>query len=192
MKLVILSGNPKNTGLCRSVTDAVIRGAAESGAQIEEITMEGITACQVCGEGWGVCLKEHICAFGEDGFTEKQEAVRRADALAIITPVYWSEMAEGLKSFLDRLRRCENRFGNAGGGALAGKPVLLVASPGGSGNGAVTALGQMERFCQHTEAVVFDFISINRWNSDYKREAARAAARALTGGRRAGETVDAH
>ena len=29
-----------------------------------------------------------------------------------VTPVYWGETAEGLKSFMDRLRRCE--FGQNG------------------------------------------------------------------------------
>ena len=74
-------------------------------------------------------------------------------------------------------------------GVIAGKPILLVASAGGSGRGSLTALEQMERFCDHTGARIFDRISVNRWNSDYKREAAHAAAKALAGGRRPGETV---
>ena len=107
--------------------------------------------------------------------------------LCLVTPVYWGEMAEGLKSFLDRLRRCEHMAKE--GGALAGKQALLVASPGGSGNGALTCLEQMDRFCRHTGAVIFDYIGVNRWNQDYKRESAYAAAKAMAGGRRAGETL---
>jgi multimeric flavodoxin WrbA len=191
MKFVIISGNPKASGLCRSVTDEIIRGAAECGAEVEEITMNGMTCCHVCGDGWGSCLNEHQCAFGNDGFTTAQKAIQQADAVAIISPVYWGEMAEGLKSFVDRFRRCEFSIGpNARKGALAGKPVLLVASPGGSGGGALTALTQMERFCNHTGAKVFDCIIVNRWNSDYKRETAYAAAKALASGRRAGETIE--
>ncbi|GHU93463.1 flavodoxin family protein [Clostridia bacterium] len=189
MKFVILSGNPKSGGLCRSVTDEIVRGAEESGAEVSEIDTKGMSYCRVCGDGWGSCGGEHKCAYGDDGFAAAQEALRQADAAAIVTPVYWSEMAEGLKSFLDRFRRCEHSVGfNERKGALAGKPVLLVASPGGGGRGALTTLQQLERFCDHTGAKVFDFIGVNRWNSDYKKNAAYAAAKALAGGRNVGET----
>jgi multimeric flavodoxin WrbA len=94
-------------------------------------------------------------------------------------------MAETLKTFFDRLRRCE--FGQSG--ILAGKQVLLVASPGGTGNGMLSCLEQMDRFCRHTGAVIFDYIGVNRWNHDYKKHAVYAAARAMAEGRRAGKTV---
>jgi len=192
MKFVIFSGNPKSTGLCRSVTEEIIRGAKESGAEVTEINMKGMTACRVCGDGWGICSSENRCAYADDGFAAAQEAAKEADVIALVTPVYWAEIAEGLKSFLDRFRRCEHSVGfGTHKGVIAGKPVLLVASPGGSGKGALTALQEMERFCDHTGAIVFDRISLNRWNSDYKRETAYAAAKALAGGRRPGETVDA-
>jgi hypothetical protein len=32
----------------------------------------------------------------------------------------------------------------------------------------LSCLEQMDRFCRHTGAVIFDYIGINRWNSDYK------------------------
>jgi multimeric flavodoxin WrbA len=142
-------------------------------------------ACHVCNDGWGSCRGYHECAFGEDGFNEGQQALKRADAICIITPVYWGEMAEGLKCFLDRFRRCE--FGQ--NGAIAGKQILLAASPGGSGNGALTCLEQMDRFCRHTGAIIFDLISINRWNHDYKARAAYSAAKALAAGRKAGNNI---
>ena len=132
---LIITGNPKSDGLCYSVTEAVRRGASDGGEEVLVFTATGMDRCRVCGTGWGTCLNERRCEFGGDGFNEAGELVRKADKICIITPVYWNEMAEGLKSFLDRLRRCENlRQDN---GALAGKPVLLIASPGGSGNGSL-------------------------------------------------------
>jgi len=170
--------------------DAAIQGAKDGGAEVIEVSMTNIIRCQICGDGWGTCGKGGDCAFGSDGFTEAQALVRSADAVALITPVYWHECDEGLKAFMDRLRRCENFLRKGPGeGALAGKPTLLVASPGGSGNGAVSCLAQMERFCQHTSAQVFDLIVVNRWNSDYKRITIYEAARAIAGGRKHGETV---
>jgi hypothetical protein len=53
----------------------------------------------------------------------------------------------------------------------------------------LSCLEQMDRFCRHTGAVIFDYIGANRWNHDYKKHAVYAAARAMTEGRRAGETV---
>ncbi|MHB9293133.1 hypothetical protein Holit_02253 [Hollandina sp. SP2] len=181
MKYAIISGNPKRTGLCYAMTQAVFQGAKAGGANPEIMTVEELDRCHVCGEGWGSCREQHRCAFGSDGFDTVQEGVRTADQFCFITPVYWGEMAEALKGFFDRLRRCN--FGQQG--VLAGKQVLLVASAGGSGNGLLTCLEQMDRFCRHTGAVIFDYIGINRWNKDYKQDA--VAARAMTEGRRAGE-----
>ena len=185
MKYLIISGNPKKDGLCHLVMNEIIRGAADGGAKTEILKTDGIERCRCCGDGWGPCGEHHKCEYGDDGFGKAQETIRGADMLCMITPVYWGEVAEGLKSFMDRARRCEFRQG----GVLSGKQVLLVASPGGSGNGMLTCLEQMDRFCRHTGAVIFDCIGVNRWNSDYKRQAAYFAARAMAEGRKAGETV---
>ena len=184
---LIITGNPKSDGLCYSVTDAIKSGAADGGENVEIFTATALDRCRVCGTGWGTCLNERRCEFGDDGFNSAVELIRKADKICIITPVYWGEMAEGLKNFFDRLRRCENAM--KGNGVLTGKPVLIAASPGGSGNGALSCLEQMDRFCRHTGAVIFDYISINRWNQDYKRVAAYSAAKAMAKGRKAGETL---
>jgi len=187
MRLAILSGNPKTTGLTQSIIDAVKLGAIEGGAEVDEIRLcdLGLQRCQICGDGWGICRSEHRCAYGDDGFEAARVRVRAADAVVIATPVYWWETSEALKAFLDRLRRCEFRSYET----LRGKQVLLVAVPGGSGQGMLTCLEQMERFCRHADAVIFDYIGVNRWNSDYKRVAARAAGLALASGRKNGDTV---
>ena len=192
---LIISGNPKKNGRCHSVTEAVRKGAEEGGASVEILTVEKLERCHVCADGWGTCLTNHTCSFGKDGFTDAQNAVQNADMLCLITPVYWGEMAESLKCFFDRIRRCEFTMSKLPRQpehkpAFAGKQVLLIASPGGSGNGMVTSLGQMERFCQHTGAVVFDFIGINRWNTDYKKSAVYSAAKAMAEGRKNGDTIE--
>ncbi|MDR1971428.1 MAG: hypothetical protein LBQ46_05855 [Treponema sp.] len=48
----------------------------------------------------------------------------------------------------------------------------------------------MDRFCRHVGAVIFDYISVNRWNSDYKNAAAYAAAKAMAEGRKNGVTLN--
>ena len=184
MKFLIISGNPKKDGLCFSIMNEIIRGASDGGAETQVLPTDGLDKCRCCGNGWGKCT-EGYCSFGGDGFDQAQNDVKNADMICIITPVYWGEMTENLKCFLDRLRRCE--YGR--NKALSGKQILLVASPGGSGGGMLPCLEQMERFCHHTGAVIFDYIGINRWNNDYKKIAAYSAAKAMAEGRKAGETV---
>ena len=185
MNFLIISGSPKKDGLCKSVINRIVSGAKDGGAKVTILHTYGMACCKICGDGWGICLNENRCILGDDEFNSAQKSVREADKICIVTPVYWWDISESLKNLLDRLRRCE--FGEKG--AFAGKQVLLVASPGGTGNGMLEALTQMRYFCQHTHAVIFDFIGVNRWNCDYKREAAYAAARAMAEGRTAGDST---
>lgn len=187
MRISILSGNPKTEGLCQSVIDAAKLGIVEGGAEVDEIRLcdYKMARCQICGEGWGICRTENNCVYGSDGFDEIKARIQSSDAIILVTPVYWGEASEALKSFIDRLRRCE--FGQSG--ILANKQVLIIAAPGGTGNGLLSCLEQMERFCRHTGAIIFDHIGVNRWNCDYKRAAVKAAAHAMATGRKNGDTV---
>ncbi|MHC1745751.1 MAG: flavodoxin family protein [Negativicutes bacterium] len=187
MRICILSGNPKRNGLCQSIIDSVKLGAIDGGAEVEEIRLCDfkLLRCQVCSDGWGPCRDENYCTYGEDGFNEIKARVQLSDAIVIVSPVYWGETTEALKSFLDRLRRCEFN----GKETLRNKQVLLIASAGGTGNGVLSCLEQMDRFCRHTGAIIFDYIGVNRWNNDYKRLAAKTAAYAIAIGRKNGETV---
>jgi multimeric flavodoxin WrbA len=192
MKYLIVSGNPKKDGLCHAIMEQVENGARDGGADVNILTVENLDRCHVCGDGWGSCRESHTCAFGKDGFDAAQKQIRDADAICVITPVYWWEMAEGLKSFLDRFRRCEFSIGSDRKDfppAMKGKQTLLIASAGGTGNGTVGCLQQMDRFCLHAGAIVFDDIAVNRWNKDYKGKAAYAAAKAIAEGRKNNDTV---
>jgi len=188
MKICILSGTPKEEGLCQSFIEAAKQGAIDAGAEVDEIRLNDydLLRCQVCEDGWGTCRSENYCSFGKDGFDDISSRIKSSDAIIMATPVYWGETSEALKSFLDRLRRCEFNQN----GVLRNKQVLLIATPGGSGNGLLSCLDQMDRFCRHTGAVVFDYIGGNRWNNDYKKIAVKSAAYAMASGRKNGETIE--
>lgn len=179
MKVLILTGTPKTEGLACACVEAAQTGVEKAGAACEIIRLSDkkLIRCAICGDGWGVCREEHTCRYGEDGFAEIQQKIAQADAIVLATPVYWGEMTESMKAFFDRFRRCEAMRGEEG--AMAGKPVLLIASPGGSGNGMLICLEQMDRLCRHLHANIFDYVGVNRWNRDYKLEAIAAAAAAL-------------
>lgn len=187
MKICLLSGNPKKDGLCQSVIDAAKQGAAQGGAEVDEIRLcdLNLTSCRICGEGWGPCREENCCINGADGFDEVRDRIKSSDAIILASPVYWGETSEAFKSFIDRLRRCEFNQNEV----LRNKQVLIIATPGGTGNGLLSCFEQMDRFCRHTGAVIFDYIGVNRWNSDYKRSSVRAAACAMASGRKNGDTV---
>jgi multimeric flavodoxin WrbA len=193
MKYLIITGNPKQDGLCHAVTEAVKKGAEAGGAIVDVLNVTKIERCHVCGTGWGTCREKHSCAFGNDGFNEAQAKAHEADMLCFITPVYWGEAEESFKCFFDRLRRCE--FDMPWGKqrdkkpAFSGKQVLLIASPGGSGNGMFSCLEQLDRFCRHTRAAIFDYIGINRWNNDYKKQTVFEAAKAMASGRKNGDSI---
>lgn len=187
MKICIVSGNPKKDGLCQSIIDASKIGATDGGAEVDEIRLcdYKLLRCQVCNEGWGTCRDENFCKYGNDGFDEIKDRIQSSDAIILASPVYWGETSEALKNFIDRLRRCEFN----GKTVLRNKQVLLIASAGGTGNGLLSCFEQMERFCNHTGAIIFDRIGVNRWNNDYKKVATKAAAYAIASGRKNGETV---
>lgn len=191
MKMLIINATPKRDGVCYSFVEAAEEAATKLSIDFETIRLSShrLTKCMMCDGGWGICYKEHRCLFGEkDGFTDLQKKVQEADLYVYITPVYWGEVSEELKIFLDRLRRCEatkqwNRTEPKPVSAHQGKGSILVASAGGGGAGTLTALGQLERAVvqmggdawPREQEGIFDYISVNRWNQAYQRETLKAA-----------------
>ena len=190
--MLIVSGTPKDDGLCRSFVTGACEAAKSRGAEVEVIELIGLSACRMCGGGWGNCRSEHRCLFGDsDSFGEFQEKVRWADGFVLITPVYWGEVSEGMKIFLDKLRRCEASKKWDGKDAnlsyFAGKSSILVASAGGGGGGITNTFTQMERAVSHMGGAsypyddygFFDYIAVNRWNREYKLESLKNAVAAF-------------
>jgi len=190
MKLLIVNGTPKLEGVCYSFVEAAEEIAKELAINFETIRLssEKLMKCQMCDEGWGICFSEHRCIFGEkDGFWELQQKVQEADLLVYITPVYWGEVSEEMKIFLDKLRRCEaTKQWDARENQVSyhkGKGSILVAAAGGGGGGIISALEQLERAVVHMggdqwpreQDGIFDYIGVNRWNQEYKREALKSA-----------------
>jgi multimeric flavodoxin WrbA len=177
MKLLIISGTPKKDGLCASLVQAAKEAGGEKCGlvSLSDLKLEG---CRACGDGWGSCLNSHICVIG-DGFNELKTSLAEYEGYVFITPVYWGEVSEPMKQFLDRLRRCEAVRREES--VLRNKKCLLVASAGGSGGGILTCLDELQRAVSAMGAGVFDYIGVNRWNSGYKREALACAVRSMAG-----------
>jgi len=182
MSVIVISASPNEEGLTAACATAAVDGVRMAGGRAEEVRLNDLELgmCQACDDGWGPCRTDHACQV-EDAFQALHARVLDADALVLVTPVYWHEMSESAKAFTDRLRRCEATRGNESG--LAGKPVIAVAAAGGSGSGMITCLASMERWIKHTGATVYDLLPVNRWSREYKLAAIRAASHSMAMGR---------
>lgn len=178
MKVIVFSASPNTDGLTAACAAALAQGVQSAGGSAYEIRLNDLKVgnCQACNNGWGTCLEEHECQVVDD-FQDLHRQACEADALALVTPVYWGEMSESAKAFTDRLRRCEATRGAES--RLANKPVIAVAAAGGSGGGMITCLASMERWIEHVRARRFDLIPVNRWSRPYKLEAIRAAGETM-------------
>ncbi len=122
-------------------------------------------------------MKEHRCQ-EEDDFQGIHARLAEAEGFVLVTPVYWGEMSESAKAFVDRLRRCEASR-SKGESLFFDKPFLAVAAAGGTGNGTITCLLSMENWIKHVQARPFDLIPVNRWSREYKLAAIRSAGKTM-------------
>ena len=176
MKVIAIQTSPNVDGLTATIAQHAVDGAAAAGAETELIHLKklSIEACRQCENGWGRCRREGLCII-EDDFQTLREVLHGADALVISTPVYFGDVSEVAKSFLDRLRRCELHQP----GPLQGKFVLAIAAAGGSGGGTVSCQEALAGYCVHLRMRIFDLIPVTRLTREYKLQAARLAGEAL-------------
>lgn len=185
MRVVALQTSPHENGLTATMAAAALAGAESLGAGVELIHLRHrrIESCLACEGGWGRCRSQGECVI-EDEFAAIRRTLEEADALVIATPVYFGEVSEVTKSFLDRLRRCE--WG--GGARLKGKPALAISAAGGSGGGVVSALAQLERYLQVLQIPAVDLITVTQRSRPHKVATAEAAGRTLVQSVEAAET----
>lgn len=181
---IVISASPNSDGLTAACANAALEGCRAAGAEVAhfDLCQLRLESCRQCGNGWGSCLKEHVCVI-EDDLKALQSALASADGVVLITPVYWGEMAESAKAAFDRIRRCEATRGEESG--LAKTPVIAVAAAGGSGGGISSCLASMERLIQHTRGQVQDLIGVTQRSRVYKIDTIRAATKAMVEARMA-------
>ena len=175
MSIAVVWASPNAEGLTAHCKEQVLKGIQRANQEAEAIQLNALKLerCRVCGGGFGAC-NSGGCII-EDDLESVYQKLRAADKIVWITPVYWHDIAEPLKALLDRLRRMETRHNHA----LSGKPCLLIAAAGGSGNGAVRALGLLEDTLKHMQMVPLDRLPITQFSKTYMLEAMEKAAQAF-------------
>ena len=178
MRVVAIQTSPNEDGLTATMAEAVLEGAREEGADTTLIRAKSLdlAACRQCQDGWGRCRSEGVCVIDDD-LAQIRQALYEADGFVLATPVYFGEVSEVTKNFLDRLRRTE--AGRGFDTDLTDTWGIGIAAAGGSGGGIVSCQQVLERYFQHLRCRIFDMIPVTRFTRVYKVNTAREAGAEL-------------
>ena len=184
MKLLMISGGRNPAGQTARAAEAMLQGAEAKEAQTEKVFLPllKIERCRQCdSDGWGLCRKEGRCVIADD-FAPVVDKIRAADAVVLATPVYFSDLSESIRAFLDRLRRtCRHEAGRAG---IQGKPAVGICVAGGGGGGAPACCVSLEKVLSTCKFDVIDTIPVRRQNLEAKLPVLEQAGALLAGQRR--------
>lgn len=177
MKIMIITSSPNKDGLTAACGNAARTGIEAAGAEavIVDLNKLNISSCHACNSGWGPCLDNHHCQI-EDDFQSLHNDMGEMDGFVLVSPVYWGDISESASVFFDRVRRCEAWRKDS---SLLDKPFIAVAAAGGSGNGVVSTLTNIERLLIHLKSDRFDFVGITKKNRQYKLNTIEEASKAM-------------
>jgi multimeric flavodoxin WrbA len=180
MKVIGIQSSPNTDGLTSMLATAVLDGAESKGVETElvhlnQLDIKSCKAHNLDGRGWGTCRTKGTCMIKDD-FRKLRSMINEADALVFSTPVYFGDISESAKRFLDRLCRCERSSPDS---PLTGKPVIGIAAAGGSGGGAVNALHNLETYLRRLKFTIFDLVPVTQKSKTHKLDMLRVAGQRL-------------
>jgi multimeric flavodoxin WrbA len=179
MSILMVVGSRNPAGQTARAANALLEGVASAGGQGQTVLLPPLRLerCRQCDlTGWGRCRQEGRCVIDDD-FAAVVDRLRAATAVVLASPVYWGDLSESLRAFLDRLRRiARHEQGKAG---VAGKRAVGVCVAGGGGGGAPTCLVSMERVLGHIGLDTVDLVPVRRQNLEMKLEVLRTVGRWL-------------
>jgi multimeric flavodoxin WrbA len=170
MKVMIISGSRNPEGQTARAAAAFARGLSGAGIETETVFLpsRNIERCRQCdNDGWGLCRKEGRCVI-QDDFPELVEKINGAAGAVFASPVYFSDLSESLRSFLDRLRRITMH--EESDAEVKGKPAAGIAVAGGGGGGAPACIVQLEKIISRCGFDTADLIPVRRQNLDFKTD----------------------
>lgn len=97
-KVLILSGSPRKNGNSDILCDEFMKGAIESGNEVEKIRVaeKNIGYCRAC-----YACKKGACAIKDD-MAEVLQKMIDADVIVLASPVYFYSIDAQLKALIDR------------------------------------------------------------------------------------------
>ena len=181
MKAVTILGSRNPDGQTAHAADALTGGLQAEGWETESIflTEQALERCRQCeNNGWGICRDEGACII-EDDFAEIITKLKAADAAVFATPVYFSDLSESMRAFLDRLRRtCMHEAGKKD---IGGTPAVGICVAGGGGGGAPPCAVSLEKVVSRCGFDVVDMIPVRRQNTELKLNVLETTGKWLAG-----------
>jgi len=167
MHLLVLTGSRNHEGRTARAVNALQKGFVRTGGTtvclfLPELKLERCRQCE--SDGWGVCRREGSCII-EDDFPSIVEKIKSSDVVVFATPVYFADLSESMRGFLDRLRRI--RFLRTNPGIQTISAAGLCLSGGGGGGGPNCCLN-LERILLTCGFDVVDMIPLRRQNLEAK------------------------
>ena len=184
MHILMVSGSRNREGRTARAMAAVGKGILSAGGTWESIFLPelAIEKCRQCEkDGWAICRTEHRCII-QDDFDSVVTRLKTADVAVFATPVYFFDLSESLRAFLDRLRRITPRPGPGSPARrvqtlpgvspvmppVGAVPAIGVCIAGGGGRGAPWCCVMLERMLPECGFDVVDMIPVNRQNFEFK------------------------
>ena len=177
MQVLILSGSRNRQGKTAQAINAILKGVDKAGGNSESIflTELALEKCRQCNDdGWGDCRSKGQCII-EDDFTSIVEKIKAVDVVVFATPVYYGDLSESMRGFLDRFRRTRFIRRPPAGQGVPGSPpyggsttAIGLCYAGGSGNGTISCCANLERILQTGGFDVVDMIPARRQNLEIK------------------------
>ena len=169
MSVLAILGSRDPKGQTARAVQAVLAGSASQGSQAEEVFLPEmkIERCRQCEQdGSGICSKEGHCVI-QDDFATIVAKLKRANVAVFATPVYFGDLSESMRAFLDRLgRTCGHGSGKE---KIGGKPAVGICVAGGGGGGAPGCTVSMEGYLTRCGFDVVDMVPVRRQNLDMKQ-----------------------
>ncbi|MAF11217.1 hypothetical protein CMK11_12265 [Candidatus Poribacteria bacterium] len=179
MNALIISGSRDLEGRTAQAIAALAEGLEAARASCETVFLPtlDLERCRQCDDdGWGECRAEGSCVI-EDDFARLVTAIRAADVVAFATPVYYGDLSESMRAFLDRLRRiCTHEAGERG---IVGTPAVGICVAGGGGGGGPRCAVSLEGVLHTIGFDVVDLVPARRQNLDLKLDVLRVTGRWL-------------
>ena len=170
MKVIAILGSRNPKGRTAQAVEALIEGLRAGGAETETVFLPElkIERCRQCDdEGWGLCIRKGECVIKDD-FPKVVESMRACDGAVFGTPVYFGDLSESMRAFLDRLRRiCLHESGKDN---VRGKTAIGVCVAGGGGGGAPSCSVSLESELSTSGFDVVDMVPVRRQNLDVKKK----------------------
>jgi multimeric flavodoxin WrbA len=172
MQILMLCGSRNRKGRTARAMEAIGQGARKAGAGTESIylTELAIERCRQCNkDGYGICISKQKCVIKDD-FASVVAKIKAADVVVFVSPVYFLDLSESMRAFLERLRRIVpdsarylpfNRIKHA-------IPAIGVCLAGKNGGGATNCCLNLEKNIMECGFDVVDMIPLRRQNLEFK------------------------